>query len=323
MTTVNFKIFLLVFLGLPFCVFAQHGRKVEIELHKTDEVIKKVSEEITPEDVFAVKFLEVAKSVQAEAYEKFDRKNLRKAVKLTLEARRKAFEAGKELKDSFVPLQNLNKLKDFIFRSERIIKESHNEEALKIFDDALEKFRSAKIAYEEENYQTAKSLVKIAFDLTHTALKLAKGNEKISLEQEALNELKRNDVILEKAKNSNLDISEAINIQKDAWQKFNESKFGMALRLTNSAKKLLKSIFDDNFSKENLSPSKIENTIIETEKYLSKIQKMSGKDEMLTKAEEHLVKAKKLKQTGNLRLSLLEIKIANNLISEVEAKIKE
>ena len=321
-----------VILCLPDQAFAQFREEVEKQLDKTGKVIKRAKEAVAESENPKVQTLfDIAINLQGNAKHARDRGRFGLAVKLTLRAREKAFEAIGISKRSE---ENENLVLKAIERTDQIITKAkergfltESQRASSLLEAAIKNQHRAKEFFNEHKLRVALKLTLRARESAKKSIELAESKNK--LERFARRELERTGRLIEKAltiiqksgdpKAQNL-LDKGVDRQEKAGDLFRQKRFEKAIRNTRKASDfVLKAL---KIVEENVTPRMVERAIGQNHDFINKVEsqiKASGNQEATELFEEglsHQEKARENLEDGKLKAALAQAKVASRLITK-------
>ena len=334
---------LLIVAGAILCLtdqaFAQIREEVEKELDRTDRVIERAKEAVAESrNPKAQNLLELAMNLQREAKEAFWEERFRLAIKLTLRAREKTFEAigitkGREENESLI-LKAIERTDQIIAKAKEKLFLTDNQRASSLLEVAIRNQQRAKEFYLEHKLKVALTLTLKARESAQKSIDLA--FQKDELERFARKELERTDKLIDKSlpiiKESGNPkaqhfLGRGLLRQERAHSLFKRGRFVMATKNTREARDfVLKAL---RVLEENPTPRMVEKAIHRNEDLINKLGpqiKVSGNQEAINLFEDglsHQEKAKQYLGDGKLKAALTQAKVADRLITKAFDMIRK
>ncbi|MFQ6033126.1 MAG: hypothetical protein ACE5K2_09425, partial [Candidatus Zixiibacteriota bacterium] len=239
---------LLIIAGIILCItdqaFAQIREEIEKELDRTDRVIDRAKEAVVESrNLKADNLLKLAVDLQRGAKKAFWEERFRLAIKLTLEAREKAFEAigvtkRREENESLV-LKAIERTDHTITKAKEKVFLTENQRAFSVLEGVIRNQQKAKEFYHEHKLKVALKLTLKARQSANKSIDLAERENQ--QERFAQRQLERTDNFIHKAlpviKESGIPRSQDFFNKGLDWQErakylFNQKEFGLATKNT-------------------------------------------------------------------------------------------
>jgi hypothetical protein len=327
---------LLIVAGIILCftdqAFGQLKEEVEKEIERTDKVIERAKEAVTESgNTKAQTLLDIAINLQGNAKQALDGRRFGLAVKLTLQAREKAFEAigitKRAEENENLVLKAIERTDQIIAKAKEIVFLTEDQRASPLLDAAIKNQHRAKEFYNEHNLKVALKLTLKAKESAQKSIELAEHKNK--QERYARQELERTDRLIEKALpiiKENDDpraqdfFGKGVDWQEKAWELFRQKRFEAAIRNTQKARDfVLKAL---KIVEENVTPGMVGRAIGQNDDLINKVGtqiKVSGNQEAIQLFEEglsHQEKAKEYLEDGKLKAALAQAKVAHRMITK-------
>lgn len=336
-------LFLFIVICIPLFLVnaaeAQIKENIERELEKTDAVIGRAKEAVSQSrNPKAENLLKMAEILQNKARDNFHLLRYRLTLKLTLEARKKAYEAiGFTKKDE----ENENLVLKAIERTDQIIRKAKevgsrlkNRRTSSLLEMAINNQQKAKEFFKEHKLKMALKFTLKAREMAQKVLNLA--NKEKRQDRLAEKELERTDRFIERAsviiqesqnRRANELLNQARNLQGKAKDMFNQKRFTKAIKNSHKARELVQKAL--RLVEQDITPQMVENAIQQNERLIVKMEektKVGVSSEAISifeKGLSHQSKAKEYYREGKFKAALAEAKVAHRLINKALEMIQE
>lgn len=326
-------------LALANAAEAQTRRDVERELEKTDAVVERaedvVSENRNPKAEY---LLEMARELQGEAENHFRMMRYRMALGMTLNARKRAYEAiGFTKKDE----ENENLVWKAIERTDQLISRAQEGASgveggriPSLLEMAVASQQKAQELFRERRLRAALKLTQEAREIAQKVLGLVSDGKRLN--RLAQNDLQITDRLIEKAsvvigesqiQKAEQLLHQARSSQEKAWDMFNQERFREATTNTQKAGELTREALG--LVEEEITPEMAENAIHQNERLVEEGVEMmkpsTSQDARSTfeKGLSHHNKAKEYYDQGKFKAALAEAKVALRLLTKALEMVRE
>lgn len=326
----------LLIVGIILCLtgqaIAQIGEEVKKELDRTDAVIEKAREAVRESrNSKAQNLLEIAINLQKKAKEAFADGRFALAIRLTLQAREKAFEAigitKRSEENENLVLKALERTDQIIATAKEKVNLTDHPRASSLLEVAIRNQERAKEFYREHNLKLALKLTLKARESAQKSMDWA--GLKDDLDRFARRELERTDKLIEKTSSIIRESNDTkakdffdkgVDWQEKAWDLFKQNRFKAAIQNTQKAREfVLKAL---KILEENVTPKMVEKAIQRNDELINQVGPQirdSGNKEAIQLFEEglsHQEKAKDYLEDGKLKAALAQAKVADRLITK-------
>ena len=336
-------IFLLIVVGIPLFLVnaaeAQIKENIERELEKTDAVIVRAKEAVwASRNPKAENLLKMAEILQNKARDNFHLLRYRLTLKLTLEARKKAYVAigftKKDEENENLVLKAIERTDQIISRAKEVGNRLKNRRTSSLLEMAINNQQKAKEFFKEHKLKMA---LKFTLKARETAQKvLSLTNKGKRLDRLARKELEITDRFIEKAsaiipesqiQKADRLFNQARSLQEKAWDMFNQKRFAKAIKNSQKARELVQKAL--RLMEENVTPQMVENAIQQNERLIEKgVEKINAVSNPKAQSTfenglSHQSKAREYYREGKFKAALAEAKVARRLISKALEMIQE
>ena len=306
---------------------AQNGERVKPELQRTDEVIRTVRPIVERSgNEKAEQMLASADEIQKQAWQLFENKLYKRAFEVTMKARQLAKEAGSlaGLNPERIRAE-IEKIAERMDEIRPIIRAANEPRAIELWRMAEGELASAREQLSNQRYGLAIKFARAAMEHAKEAWEIVRG----SVDPERVRaELERTDNLIERAREqlrlfpnerARQLLNKAIAWQEQARAAFDGRRFGLALKLTLSARDLILRAWEN--VRGRLTPELVERALAETDRLISnwsetiKSQGPIEAKELLGQAIEHQAKAQQSYESKNLKAAFAETSVARRLLN--------
>jgi hypothetical protein len=324
------RAFLLLLFATGLALAQTSGDKVLVELKNTDDVIAKVKPLIEQSPVPEAKQLFAkALEIQAGAWRAYNNRRPSVAMGLTMDAREKAKRAGA------MASVNPDRVRKEVKRTRELLTEftpeivkANNPRANELWKMALAEQKTAEDWLAQNRFGLAGKFTMAAREHGKLALGIVRGQTRPDPEH-IEKELRRTDALIEKVSaqlkltsNRPMEqvLAKAIDLQRQAWQAWNEKRLWQALRLTFACREMLMRAWEGGRPK--LTPELVEQALAENESLIrdwsEPIRKLGDNkaSNLLDAAVKHQEAGRKFMEQRQLRPALNEAKQARKLLKQ-------
>jgi tetratricopeptide (TPR) repeat protein len=315
---------------------AQTKRDVERELEKTVTVIERAKEAVSESrNLKAENLLAMAVALQGRARENFYGKRYGMALGLTLNARKKAYEAigftKKDEENENLVWKAIERTDQIIDRAKEVAGGQDKGRISSLLEMAGKNQQNAKELFREHRLKAA---LKLTLEAQERVLNLAgRGRRSDRLAQK---ELEITDRLIEKAsvviQESRIEkaeqlLDQARDSQEKAWDMFNQKRFGKAAKGAQKAQDLTHEAL--RLVEEEISPQMVESAIDQNERLIEQgveMMKTSTNQQVRSTFEKglsHQDQAKEYYDQGKFKAALAEAKVALRLLNKALEMVRQ
>jgi hypothetical protein len=318
---------------------AQTKRDAERELEKTVTVIERAKEAVSESrNLKAENLLAMAVALQGRAKENFYGKRYGMALSLTLNARKKAYEAigftKKDEENENLVWKAIERTDQIIDRAKEVAGGQDKGRISSLLEMASRNQQNAKELFREHRLRAALKLTLQAQEMAQRVLNLA-GRGRRS-DRVAQKELEITDRLIEKAsvviQESRIEkaeqlLDQARDSQEKARDMFNQKRFGKAAKSTQKAQELTHEAL--RLVEEEISPHMVKSAINQNERLIEEgveMMKTSTNQQVRSTFEKglsHQDQAKEYYDQGKFKAALAEAKVALRLLNKALEMVRE
>jgi tetratricopeptide (TPR) repeat protein len=338
LSTAAWGLLLTLFLGsVSPCAAQGAGDRIREELMRTDDGLARAAEVVSESDSQrARELLKQARIVQDGAWGQFRSRHFTVAGRLTQEARKLGARALTMAREDNT-LRNraereLEKAARALRRARDELGENPNEQAVQLLEEARAQIQRGRQQLGEQNYEVALRLAVSAQRLIRQGAGTGVGGS----DRRILRELERTDSLIDRARpivreSGNEEamrvLERAISLQDDAWGAYRDGRPRRALNFTREARSQVQRALV--LARGPVDADRVAKALLETDRLLERaaeIMREAGDEraeQVLEKATEHQMRAKRLFDDEQYRKALAETRVARRLAMRAIRMVEE
>jgi hypothetical protein len=318
---------------------AQTRRDVEREIEKTEAVINRAADAVSASrNLKAENLLVMAKEFQGQAKGQAHMARYGLALKLTLKAREKAYQAigftKRDEENESLVIKAMEKTDQLILQAQEAAGGTENRRALSLLEMAITQQERAKDFFREHKLKMALKFTLKAREAAQKAQELAGDGERSSRLcekqlQAALRLFDKASAVVAESQNQGATalMEKAQGFLNRAQDRFNQNAFALSINDSQSAIEMVENALE--LVEEDVTPQTAENAIQQNESLIKRGEEaMSGQVstqamDIFKKGLSHQSQAKEYHHQGRYKAALEEAKVAHRLLNQALQMVEE